>query len=79
VTKDERERLMKAVGKIPCALAVATDQGKGSAWLGCRECPRCLLAWALSYEDPFGFIAEHMEPLPDNGGHRLRADLMRKL
>lgn len=75
VTKDERDTLRKGVEKIPCSLAVATDQGKGAAWLGCRECPRCLLIQALHHEDPFGFITEYILPLPDNGGHRIREDL----
>lgn len=74
MTIDEKEKLRRAVKKIPCALAISTDQGNGAAWLECRECPRCILLHALHAEDPFGLILKLMER-PDNGGYELRDDL----
>jgi hypothetical protein len=78
LTNEERNRLHRAMEKVPCALSVATDEGRGAAWLGCRECPRCLLIQAFEYENPFSFIDERVMVLPDNGGHVLREDLRKK-
>ncbi len=75
MTTEGRGELRKAVAKIPCSLAVSTDDGEGAAWLMCCECPRCLLLQALIHEDPTEFIQEYILPLPDDGGHKLRKDL----
>lgn len=73
----ERRILFEAVKKIPCALSAATfDNAKnGSAWLGCKECPRCVLLRALNDADWKEHIDHFMKEMPENGGYQLREDL----
>ena len=74
--KVEKDVLREAVERIACEISVLTFDGKtGSAWLGCNECPRCLLLKALSSRDPEGFIIEYLLKKPLNGGYELREDI----
>lgn len=77
MTEFERVVLKAAVERIPCELTIATYDGKtGSAWLGCKECTRCLLLQALDRREPLGFIQEWIvAEKPLNGGYLLREDL----
>ncbi len=80
MTTLERLCLVGAVRRIPCELAVLTYDGKtGSAWLGCKECARCLLLHALENDESFDFIQKQIvEAKPADGGYTLRKDLARK-
>lgn len=74
MTDQEKEKLLAAVKKIPCELSVLTydRESDSSAWIGCKDCSRCLLERALHTSDPLEFIDEWMLKKPDNGGYVLR-------
>jgi hypothetical protein len=78
--KIEKDLIRQAVQRIPCAISIATFDGKtGSAWLGCNECPRCLTLKALDSRDPESFIIDYLLKNPMNGGYELREDLRNKI
>jgi hypothetical protein len=80
VDETERGYMIYALERIPCELSIATDDGKtGCAWLGCKECARCLLLHALqSHKSPVESIKDQIMRLPLNGGYTIRPDLIRK-
>lgn len=82
MTKTEREDMASLVRRIPCELAILTyDQDrKGSAWVGCFECARCVLLIYLESDHDQNRAALHNQLLerPKDGGYQLREDLRRK-
>ena len=53
-----------AVQKIPCALATATD----GRWMGCKECPRCVLLHEIYETNWVDAVDRRMGPMPWNAG-----------
>lgn len=82
MTKTEREDLASLAKRIPCELTLITyDAARdGAAWLGCRECSRCVLIQYLEadFEQVRNGIREMLLNRPENGGYELRKDLRKQ-